>query len=187
MVVRYKSWCANYILNILCCQRKRKQNHIDYEAANTFKSIVGFFLLNRGRIEVQFKICGVNGISVYTHKSWSESKLLKWWFGLFFFVVISFWVREIITFVKEMRNSESLKQMRHFRSPSLSPSISLQSTLQLKCCRRICCMQCAHDSSSAHVISNMHQNHLVVFRHAIVVSCFWANEAFFSFARALFC
>lgn len=37
---RYKSWCANYILNILCCQRKRKQNHIDYEAANTFKHIV---------------------------------------------------------------------------------------------------------------------------------------------------
>lgn len=40
-----------------------------------------FFLLNRGRIEVQFKICGVNGIGVY--KSWSESKLLKWWFSLF--------------------------------------------------------------------------------------------------------
>lgn len=40
MVVRYKSWCANYILNILCCQRKRIQNHIDYEAANTFKRIV---------------------------------------------------------------------------------------------------------------------------------------------------
>lgn len=99
--------CKLYFKYFMCCQRKRKQNHIDYEAANTFKHIV-FFLLNWRRIEGKFEICGVNDFSVY--KSWSESKLLKWWFGLCVF--FCFVLRGII-FVKEMRNSKSLKQMCH--------------------------------------------------------------------------
>lgn len=110
---RYKSWCANYILNILCCQRKRKQNHIDYEAANTFQHNVSVCLYSTGdELKHNLKFCGVNGISVYTYKSWSE-RLNCWIDGsvAFGFCIVLF-SRGII-FIKKMRNSKSLKQMWH--------------------------------------------------------------------------